>query len=150
MSGLGKIWRFAAVAGFMASKGLPAAELMLIATIALEVAGGLALIAGWRVRYAAWGLLVFTGLAAVIFHAFWAAEAPAFQNQLNHFLKNVAIMGGLLCIAAAGAGGGVLTGGCAGKASQTPEGVSNETRYLQRRLTRWPTGGRLARPDDGP
>lgn len=110
VSGLGKIGRFAAVAGFMTSKGLPAAELMLLATIALEVAGGLALIVGWRVRYAAWALLVFTGLAAVIFHAFWAAEAPAFQNQLNHFLKNVAIMGGLLCIGAAGAGDWSLDG----------------------------------------
>ncbi|NDZ17588.1 DoxX family protein [Variovorax sp. WS11] len=104
VSGLAKIGRFAGVAGFMASKGLPAAEMLLVATIALEVAGGLALIAGWRVRYAAWALLVFTGLAAVIFHAFWAAEAPAYQNQLNHFLKNAAIMGGLLCLGAVGAG----------------------------------------------
>ena len=104
ISGLAKIGRFAGIAGFMTSKGLPAADLLLVATIALEVAGGLALIAGWRVRYAAWALLVFTGLAAVIFHAFWAAEAPAYQNQLNHFLKNVAIMGGLLCVGAAGAG----------------------------------------------
>ena len=105
VSGIGKIAHFSAVAGFMASKGLPAAELMLLATIALEVAGSLALIAGWQVRYAAWALLIFTGLAALIFHAFWAAEAPAYQNQLNHFLKNVAIMGGLLGIGVAGAGG---------------------------------------------
>lgn len=104
ISGLAKIGRFAGIAAFMTSKGLPATEMLLMATIALEVAGGLALIAGWRVRYAAWALLVFTGLAAVIFHAFWTAEAPAYQNQLNHFLKNVAIMGGLLCVGAAGAG----------------------------------------------
>ena len=116
VSGLAKIGRFAGVAGFMASKGLPAAEILLVATIALEVAGGLALIAGWRVRYVAWALLVFTGLAAVIFHAFWAAEAPAYQNQLNHFLKNVAIMGGLLCVGAAGAGSWSLDGRASAKA----------------------------------
>ncbi|EJL91310.1 putative membrane protein [Polaromonas sp. CF318] len=110
LSGLAKIGRFAGVAGFMASKGLPAAEILLVATIVLEVAGGLALIAGWRVRYAAWALLVFTGLAAVVFHAFWAAEAPAYQNQLNHFLKNAAIMGGLLCLGAVGAGPWSLDG----------------------------------------
>jgi len=115
ISGLAKIGRFAGVAGFMASKGLPAAEMLLVATIALEVAGGLALIAGWYVRYAAWALLVFTGLAAVIFHAFWAAEAPAYQNQLNHFLKNVAIMGGLLCLGAAGAGSWSLDGRASAK-----------------------------------
>jgi putative oxidoreductase len=110
VSGLAKIGRFAGVAGFMASKGLPAAEMLLMATIALEVAAGLALIAGWHVRYAAWALLVFTGLAAVIFHAFWAVEASAYQNQLNHFLKNVAIMGGLLCLGAVGAGSWSLDG----------------------------------------
>lgn len=110
VSGLAKIGRFSAVAGFMTSKGLPAAEIMLTATIALEVGCSLALIAGWQVRYVAWALLVFTGVAAVIFHAFWAAEAPAYQNQLNHFLKNIAIMGGLLCLSAAGAGAWSLDG----------------------------------------
>lgn len=104
VSGLGKIGRFTAVAGFMASKGLAAAEPLLVATIILEIAGGLALIAGWRTRWAAWALLVFTGLAGAIFHAFWFADGPAFQNQLNHFLKNAAIMGGLLCLAGVGAG----------------------------------------------
>ena len=104
VSGLGKIGRFAGVAGFMASKGLPAADVLLVATIVLELAGGLALMAGWQTRVAAWALLAFTAVAALVFHAFWAAEAPAFQNQLNHFLKNAAVMGGLLCVAAAGAG----------------------------------------------
>ena len=104
VSGLGKIGRFAAVSGFMASKGLPAADLLLVATIVLEIGGALALLVGWRTRWAAWILLAFTALAAAIFHAFWSADAPAFQNQLNHFLKNAAIMGGLLCLGAIGAG----------------------------------------------
>lgn len=116
ISGLAKIGRFAGVAGFMASKGLPAADILLVATIVLEVVGGLALIAGWRVRYAAWALLAFTGLAAVIFHAFWAAEGPAYQNQLNHFLKNAAIMGGLLCLGVVGAGPWSLDGRASAKA----------------------------------
>ncbi|WP_298213983.1 DoxX family protein [Acidovorax sp.] len=104
VSGIAKIGRFAGVAGFMASKGLPAAELLLAATIALEIGAGLALIAGWHVRYAAWALATFTALATVVFHAFWAAEASAYQNQLNHFLKNIAVMGGLLLVASTGAG----------------------------------------------
>lgn len=104
ISGLAKIGRFAGVAGYMASKGLPAAEFLLTATIALEVGAGLALAVGWRVRYAAWALIAFTALATVFFHAFWSAEASAYQNQLNHFLKNIAIMGGLLLLGAAGSG----------------------------------------------
>ncbi|MFC7418722.1 DoxX family protein [Iodobacter arcticus] len=104
VSGLNKIGQFTSIASFMASKGLPAAEVLLAATIVLEVCGSLALIAGWRVRYVAWTLLIFTAGAAVIFHAFWAAEAATYQNQLNHFLKNVAIMGGLLCLSTVGSG----------------------------------------------
>jgi len=104
IAGVLKIAPFKGVAGFMASKGMPASEVLLVLTIALEIVGGLALIVGWRVRIAAWALALFTAAAALIFHAFWVAEAPAFQNQLNHFLKNVAIIGGLLCVAVAGAG----------------------------------------------
>ena len=110
VSGLAKIGRFAGVAGFMASKGLPVADVLLVATIALEVVGGLALIVGWRVRYVALALMVFTGLAAMIFHAFWAAEDAVYQNQLNHFLKNIAIMGGLFCLSTVGAGAWSLDG----------------------------------------
>lgn len=104
VSGLGKIGRFAAVAAFMTSRGLPAAELLLVSTILLEVGAALALLVGWHTRKAAWILVAFTALATALFHAFWSADAPAFQNQLNHFLKNGAIMGGLLYLGAMGAG----------------------------------------------
>jgi putative oxidoreductase len=67
--------------------------------IALEVAGGLALVFGWRVRDAALALALFCIPATLMFHAFWSVDAAAFGNQLNHFLKNVAIFGALLVIA---------------------------------------------------
>lgn len=104
VSGVAKIGRFAGVAGYMASKGFPMADLMLTGTIALEVLGGLALIIGWKTRAAALALIVFTGVATVLFHAFWAADSAAFQNQLNHFLKNIAIIGGLLYAVVRGPG----------------------------------------------
>ena len=104
VSGLGKIGRFAAVAGFMTSKGLPAAELLLVSTILLEVGCALALLVGWHTRTAAWLLMAFTALASILFHAFWSADTPTFQNQFNHFLKNGAIMGGLMYLGAIGAG----------------------------------------------
>jgi uncharacterized membrane protein YphA (DoxX/SURF4 family) len=37
-------------------------------------------------------------------HDFWAYQGPAMQNQMINFLKNVTIIGGLLTIAAVGAG----------------------------------------------
>ena len=69
---------------------------------------GILLIVGWKARWAAAAMLLFTLAAAVIFHNFWAAPADMAQNQMIHFLKNIAIAGGLLQIAAFGAGSGSL------------------------------------------
>lgn len=98
VSGLNKILAFSYVAGWMNSMGLPAAGLLLAGAIALEVGGGLALITGFQARWASLGLALFLVPVTLIFHAFWGAGAAEFQNQLNHFLKNVAILGAMLVI----------------------------------------------------
>jgi putative oxidoreductase len=93
---------FAMVSGMMARKGFPVPEVFLSLTIMLEIVGGLMLIVNWHARYAACALAAFTLAAGSIFHGFWnvwAAPAPEFNNEFNHFLKNVAIVGGLLLIA---------------------------------------------------
>jgi putative oxidoreductase len=79
--------------------GYPASQLILGAVIALEIMGALMLITGVGGRIAAVGLAAFTLVAGVIFHDFWAAEPAQYMNQFNHFLKNVAIVGGLLVVA---------------------------------------------------
>jgi putative oxidoreductase len=99
VSGALKIGKFAGVAAGLAAKGLPLPEVLTALVIALEVAGGLALVFGWRVRDAALALALFCIPATLMFHAFWSVDAAAFGNQLNHFLKNVAIFGALLVIA---------------------------------------------------
>lgn len=104
VSGVAKIGKFAGVAGFMSSKGIPASELLLAATIAIEVLGGLAIIVGWKARLAATAIFLFLIPVTLIFHGFWSADAASFQNQLNHFMKNLAIMGGMLYIALVGPG----------------------------------------------
>ncbi len=98
VSGIGKILGFAGVAGWMASMGLPFASLLLAGAIALEVGGGLALVTGFQARWASLGLALFLVPVTLIFHAFWDAGAAEFQNQMNHFLKNVAILGAMLVI----------------------------------------------------
>jgi putative oxidoreductase len=98
VSGINKILAFSYVAGWMASMGLPLAGLLLAGAIALEVGGGLALITGFQARWASLGLALFLVPVTLIFHAFWGAGAAEFQNQLNHFLKNVAILGAALVI----------------------------------------------------
>lgn len=104
ISGIGKIGKFAAVAGFMSSKGMPMSELLLVATIALEILGGLAIMIGWKARWAAAAIFLFLIPTTFIFHPFWNADPASYQNQLNHFLKNLAIMGGMLYVALLGSG----------------------------------------------
>jgi putative oxidoreductase len=79
--------------------GLPFPALAFAVAVAVELGGGLLLIAGLRVRPVAIALALFSLAAAAFFHANFAD-----QNQMIHFLKNVMIAGGLLQIAAFGAG----------------------------------------------
>src|SRR5271170_7200977 len=74
ISGIAKITHFENTAAYMASVGLPLAKVLLILTIVIEVGGGIALILGWCVRWAAAALFVFTFLAAMVFHQFWSAD----------------------------------------------------------------------------
>src|SRR4249919_4164083 len=96
--GLTKIFSFAGVAGWMASSGVPFAKLLLVLTIAIEVGAGLLLIVGRQTRWAALTLALFIVPVTLVFHAFWNADAAQFQDQLTHFLKNLAIFGGMLLL----------------------------------------------------
>ena len=88
----------------MACKGIPFAQIALALTFIIEIAGGLMIVIGWKARWAALAICLFLIPATLIFHNFWAVDAAQFQNQLNHFLKNVCILGGMLYIMAFGSG----------------------------------------------
>ena len=103
-SGVSKLANIAGTAGYIASAGLPAASLLAVLAGLLEVVAGLALIVGFQARWAALALGLFTLVASVIFHAYWAVpEAQQMVQQLM-FMKNLAISGGMLLVAALGAG----------------------------------------------
>ncbi len=99
VSGLLKIGRFAGVAASLAALGMPISQGVAGLVIVLEVGTGLALVCGWHVRIAATILVPFVVMATLMFHPFWAADASAYGNQLNHFLKNIALLGALLMVA---------------------------------------------------
>lgn len=99
MSGLSKLGSAAATTAYIASAGLPLPGVAYILTVIVEVGGGLLLLVGLQARLAAAVLAVFTVAAALFFHSNFAD-----QNQMVHFLKNFAIAGGLLQVAAWGAG----------------------------------------------
>ncbi|MBS1155372.1 MAG: putative oxidoreductase [Proteobacteria bacterium] len=104
MSGLNKFTGLAGTAGYIASKGLPMPQVLAIAAAVVELVGGVLLIVGWKARWAALALFVFTAIAALLFHNFWAVPPEQTQNQMIHFMKNLAIMGGLLYVVAYGGG----------------------------------------------
>jgi putative oxidoreductase len=101
-AGLSKLTGIEGTLGYFASLGIPAPAFALATTIA--IVGGIALLVGYKTRLVAIILALFTLAAAVTGHAFWAAPADAaFIAQLL-FFKNIAVMGGLLVLASAGAG----------------------------------------------
>ena len=103
-AGFSKIGGFAGTVGYIASAGLPAPTLAAIVAIVVEVLGGVALVVGVGTRLAALALALFTVVAAFGFHAFWAVPADQQFMQQLLFYKNIAITGGLLVLAAFGAG----------------------------------------------
>jgi putative oxidoreductase len=101
ISGINKVLGFSYVAGWMASMGVPLASVLLAGAILLEIGGGLMLVTGTKAQLGAAALALFLIPVTMIFHAFWSADAASLQNQLNHFLKNVAIFGSLLLVVGA-------------------------------------------------
>ncbi|MCJ2085943.1 DoxX family protein [Methylobacterium sp. E-005] len=99
VSGVGKLAAPAATLATIQAAGLPLPPLSYGAATLVEIGGGLLLIAGYRTRLVALALALFALANAVTFHA-----ALGDQNQMFHFLKNLAVTGGLLQFAAFGAG----------------------------------------------
>jgi len=88
------------IAQFMASRGVPAAKLVLIVGSIFQTVAGLALIVGYQAFWAAIGLIVFTLIASAIFLNFWGLQGEARGNAIKGWQSNMAIIGGLLVAAA--------------------------------------------------
>jgi putative oxidoreductase len=104
VSGFFKIGGYTQLVGYAASKGLPMASVAIACAAVLELAGGLAILVGFQTKIAAWLLFVYLIPVTFLFHNFWALQGAAQQDNMIHFLKNVAIMGGLVILAANGPG----------------------------------------------
>jgi putative oxidoreductase len=104
VSGINKIFNFAGTTGYIESAGLPAPQLLLIGTIIIEAIGGLMILLGFRARWAALVIFLWLIPTTFLFHAFWSVPAEQMQAEMNNFMKNVAIMGGMLYIWAFGSG----------------------------------------------
>lgn len=99
MSGLSKLAAYGATTAMIGAVGLPVPPLAYAVAVAVELGGGLLLIAGFQTRIVAIAVALFSLATALSFHSNFAD-----QNQMIHFLKNVMMAGGLLQVVAFGAG----------------------------------------------
>ncbi|MGC2332989.1 MAG: DoxX family protein [Candidatus Acidiferrales bacterium] len=105
IAGIGKIGGFSMEEGFVASKHLPLPAVALAIAMIIELVGGLAILVGFYTRFTAWIVFLYLIPTTFIFHNFWTMQGADRLNTMLHFEKNIAIMGGLLLLAAFGAGG---------------------------------------------
>jgi putative oxidoreductase len=102
--GIRSVLNFAGSVGYFTKLGFPAPEAMVVVAIVIQIVAGLALIIGWQTRWAAWLLVLYVLIAALMGHRYWEYDAAQYANQMQHFFKNMAIIGGLLMLAAFGPG----------------------------------------------
>ena len=110
--GIMKIVGFEATAQYMAAHGMVLIPLFLVLTIVIQIGGGLALAAGYRVQPVAFVLAGLVLVISLVMHDFWTLDAGVQRaHETQNFIKNMAIMAGLL----------VLTGGsrAVGRAGQS-------------------------------
>jgi putative oxidoreductase len=96
-----KLTAYDAAVGYMQAFGLP--SWLLPFAIAVELVGGILVIAGLYTRVAALALALFCVATAVLFHNKFGN-----RNELLHFEKDLAIAGGFLVLAARGGGAWAL------------------------------------------
>ena len=104
VAGVRKLLGYAGTVGYFTKLGFPAADAVAVLAIVIEIGGALLLIAGWRTRLTAWVLVAFVAVATAMAHRFWEFEAAQQVNQMNHVLKNLAVIGGLIFVASFGPG----------------------------------------------
>lgn len=104
LSGANKLLEWSKTADGMAAEGMVAVPVLLAGAVAVELFAGIAVLVGCYARPAALALAAFLAPTTLIFHDFWTYSGEARMNQMPHFMKNLTIMGGLLVLAAYGAG----------------------------------------------
>jgi putative oxidoreductase len=103
-SGVGKILAFGATAARLPGGEGGFGSFLTAGSIMIELGCSLALILGIYSRCAALALIVFTILATLMFHNFWASPPAAVTAQTINFLKNLGLIGLFAMLAAFGPG----------------------------------------------
>lgn len=104
--GITKITGYEDTVQYMASHGMTFIPFFLILTIIIQIGGGLSLVAGYQTRMIAFVLAGLTLVISMVMHDFWTMPAGELQtgHETQNFVKNMAIMAGLLAVAGLGGG----------------------------------------------
>ena len=103
-SGFGKLMNIDGFATMLGHAGVPMSSILAPIGAVIEFGGGLAILLGIGTRYAALLLIVFVIAATAIEHRFWTYPPEQQSAQMVQFAKNVAIIGGFLCVFVTGGG----------------------------------------------
>ena len=104
ISGFGKLTGFEGTVEHIAQKGLPMPQVLAGISILIELGAGVAMLLGWKTRWAALAFVVFLIVVSPIFHGFWAVPPEQAMAQQINFMKNMSILGGMLVLFAFGPG----------------------------------------------
>ena len=104
ISGYGKIGGFEGTVAAIASKGVPLPQVAAAITILVELGGGILLVLGWKTRWVALIFFLWLIPTTLLFHDFWASPPDQDKAQQINFMKNLAIMGGMLMVYVFGPG----------------------------------------------
>lgn len=99
-----KAMNFGGTIGYFAKWGFPLPQAAAALAVIFELGGGILLIIGWKTRWVAWALALYTVIATAVAHRYWTYPPDQAFNQMSHFFKNVSLIGGLLYVAAFGPG----------------------------------------------
>jgi putative oxidoreductase len=95
----GKFKGLSGTTGYFTKLGVPAPSIVGPIVALFELAAGILILVGFKTRFVALAIALFCIVSALLAHTNFGDG-----NQLNHFLKNMAIAGGCLALFVAGAG----------------------------------------------
>ena len=103
-AGINKLRAIAATSAGMRGHGIPYPDLLVWGAVALELGGGLLLVAGFYARWVALALFFYTLVLALVFHAYWAGPEATARTDASFFFGHLSMMGGMLYVVTFGAG----------------------------------------------
>lgn len=105
LPGIQKITAYENTVAYMEAHNVPLIVIALPLTILIQLTSGAAIVVGYKGKFAALVLAILTLIISIYMHNFWAYE-PGMEkaHEMQNFVKNMAIMAGLLIVSAIGTG----------------------------------------------